>query len=109
MEAHQKLDPPVSVHCCSQIQLTIQNTDQYPGTVELELILIDTTVPINLVQSLGTLPAGSPSPGEQTLTFPIPPVTALQKFDEIKVVFHRAQLRVDKSAKIAIERFVLVP
>jgi hypothetical protein len=109
MEAHQKLDPPVSVHCCAQIQLAIQNTDQYPGTVSLELILIDATAPINLVQSLGALPAGSPSPAEQTLTFPIPPVTPLQKFDELKVVFHRAQPRNDKSAKIAINRFVLVP
>jgi hypothetical protein len=104
MEAHQKLDPPASVHCCSQIQLAIQNTDQYPGTVSLELILIDTTVPINKVQSLGTAAAGS-----QILSFRIPRVTALQKFDEIKVVFHRAQVRADKSARIAIERFVLVP
>jgi hypothetical protein len=104
MEAHQKLDPPVSVHCCTQIQLAIQNTDQYPGTVSLELILIDTTVPINKVQSLGTAAAGS-----QILSFRIPRVTALQKFDEIEVVFHRAQLRADKSARIAIERFVLVP
>ena len=104
MEAHQKLDPPASVHCCSQIQLAIQNTDQYPGTVSLELILIDTTVPINKVQSLGTAAAGS-----QILSFRIPRVTALQKFDEIKVVFHRAQVRADKSARIVIERFVLVP
>jgi hypothetical protein len=109
MEAHQKLDPPVSVHCCTQIQLAIQNTDLYPGTVSLELILIDTTVPINLVQSLGTVAAGPPSPSHQVLSFRIPPIAALQKFDEIKVVFHRAQLRADKSARIAIERFVLVP
>ena len=109
MEAHQKLDPPVSVHCCTQIQLAIQNTDLYPGTVSLELILIDTTVPINLVQSLGTVAAGPPSPSHQVLSFRIPSITALQKFDEIKVVFHRAQLRADKSARIAIERFVLLP
>jgi hypothetical protein len=109
MEAHQKLDTPVSVHCCTQIQLAIQNTDQYPGTVSLELILIDTTVAINLVQSLGAVAAGSASPAEQVLSFRIPPITALQKFDEIKVVFHRAHLRADKSARIAIERFVLVP
>ena len=109
MEAHQKLDAPVSVHCCTQIQLAIQNTDQYPGTVSLELILIDTTVAMNLVRSLGTAAAGPPSPSLQVLSFRIPPITALQKFDEIKVVFHRAQLRADKSARIAIERFVLVP
>jgi len=109
MEAHQKLDVPVSVHCCTRIQLAIQNSDQYPGTVSLELTLIDTTVAINLVQSLGTAAVGSPSLDEQILSFPIPQVTALRKFDEFKVVFRRAQLRADKSARIAIERFVLVP
>jgi hypothetical protein len=109
MEAHQKLEPPISVHCCTQIQLAIKNADQYPGTVSIELILIDTTVPINLVRSLGTIGTGLPSPSPQVLSFRIPPITDLQKFDEIKVVFHRAQLRADKSARIAIERFVLVP
>jgi hypothetical protein len=58
---------------------------------------------------LGTVAAGPPSPSHQVLSFRIPPIAALQKFDEIKVVFHRAQLRADKSARIAIERFVLVP
>jgi hypothetical protein len=53
--------------------------------------------------------AGPPSPSHQVLSFRIPPIAALQKFDEIKVVFHRAQLRADKSARIAIKRFVLVP
>jgi hypothetical protein len=109
MEAHQKLDPPVSAHCCTRIELAIQNTDQYPGTVSLELILIDTSVAINLVQSLGTASVVYPSPAGQILSFPIPPTTDLQRFDEIKVVFHRSQIRADKSARIAIKRFVLVP
>jgi hypothetical protein len=104
MEAHQKLDPPISVHCCSQIQLAIQDADPYPGTVSLELVLIDTTVPINLTQSLGSVP-----PAGQILSFRIPPVTALQKFDEIKVVFHRDRIRADKSARIAIQRLILMP
>ena len=102
MEAHQKLDLPVDIKCCSEIQLAVRNTDQYPGTISLELILIDTGFP-NLPQSLGTVPAG------QVLSFRIPPITTIWKFDEIKVVFHRAQLRADKSARIAIDRFVLVP
>jgi hypothetical protein len=96
MEAHQKLDPPVRADCCTQIQLAIRNTDQYPGTVSLELILIDTSVAINLVQSLGTASAGFPSPAEQVLSFAVPKVTALRSFAEIKVVFHRAQLRGQK-------------
>jgi len=109
MEAHQKLDPPVDIKCCTAIQLAIRNADPYPGTVSLELVLIDTTEAINLVQSLGTASAESPWASEQVLSYAIPPFTALRKFDELKVVFHRAQLRADKSARIAIERFVLAP
>ena len=108
MEAHQKLEPPVSVHCCSQIQLAVQAADQYTGTVWLELILIDTET-ADLSQSLGTAALGSPSPAVQILSFRIPPVTPLRKFDEIKVAFRRSRLRADKSARVAIERFVLVP
>jgi hypothetical protein len=109
MEAHQKLDPPVSVACCTRIDLAIRNMDPYPGTVSLELVLIDTSVAINLVQSLGRVPAGSASPAEQVLSFAVPPAAALRQFDDIKVVFHRDRIRADKSARIAIERFVLVP
>ena len=108
METHQKLDSPIDIRCCTQIQLAVQDTDPYPGTVSLELILIDAES-ASAAQSLGTAAAGPPSLAEQILSFPIPPGSALRKFDEIKVVFHRARLRADKSAKIAIERFVLVP
>ena len=104
MEAHQKLDPPVGVQCCSQIQLAIRNTDPYPGTVSIELILMDTTMPMSLGQSLGSI-----QPAGQLLTYRIPPDPAIRKFDDLKVVFHRASMRADKSAKIAIERFTLVP
>jgi hypothetical protein len=100
MDAHQKLDPPVNVQCCSQIQLVIRNTDPFPGTVSLELILLDSAIPMSL---------GSIAPAGQLLTYRIPPVPALRKFDELKVVFHRDRIRADKSAKIAIERFILVP
>ncbi|MGA2580286.1 MAG: hypothetical protein ABSH24_30175 [Bryobacteraceae bacterium] len=108
MEAHQKLDLPIDIKCCSQIQLAIQDTDQFPGTVSLELVLIDTQFR-GLPQSLGTVAAGSPSAAVQVLTFRIPPVTVVRKFDEIKVVFRRATLRADKSARISIWRFVLIP
>lgn len=109
MEARQKLDPPVSAHCCSEIHVEIQNNDPFPGTVALQLSLIDTSVPFNLVQKLGAVPVGSPSAGEQTLNFPFPAKMELEKFDEIKIVFRRDWPHIDKSARIAIERFVFVP
>ena len=107
MEARQKLDPPVAINCCRAIQLAIVDADHYPGTVSLEVILID-SASVNTAQSLGTIEVGSGSP-EQKLTFSIPATTPLRKFDELKVVFHRQAMRADKSARVAIERFVLLP
>jgi hypothetical protein len=109
MEAYQRLEPPVNAQCCTQIQLAIRDKDEHPGTVSIELILLDTTVPLNPGESLGTAPVGAPSPDEQVLSFRIPPAAAVREFNELKVVFHRDRMRADKSAKIAIDRFVLVP
>jgi hypothetical protein len=109
MEAIQRLDRPVEIRCCREIQVAVHNDDQYPGTVSLELTLIDTRVAINVSQGLGTSAVGAPTTDEQVLRFRIPRVTALRRFDEIKIAFKRARLRADRSARIAILRFVLVP
>jgi hypothetical protein len=103
MEAHQKLEHPIDLSCCVEIQIAISNADRYPATVELELILIDN----GLSQSLGKVTV--PSRSEALLSFPIPGGPAIREFNEVKVVFHRDRVRIDRSARIAIERFVLVP
>jgi hypothetical protein len=114
MEAHHKLDKAIDLRCCSKIQIAIWNADGYPGTVALELILINTEQPgrFSQSQSLGTAAVKS-SPGallvRETLEFPVPSTRVLERFDEFKVVFHRDRKRLDKSARIEIDRFVLVP
>jgi hypothetical protein len=110
MEAHQKLEHPIDLRCCSAIQMDISNRDRYPGTVSLEVVLIDSA--LDRRQSLGSAevtsrPHGEPVP--ETLTFPVPSAAAIREFNEISVVFQRAQLRIDRSARISIERFSLIP
>ncbi len=117
MEAHQKLEHAIDLRCCSGIQIAILNIDRYPGTVTLEVVLIDDAAQRS--ESLGTAevtsrPAGqrwnlSGFPAPETLEFAVPGSTALREFNEIKVVFHRASLREDRSARISIERFLLLP
>jgi len=117
MEAHQKLDHAIDLHCCRGIQIAISNIDRYPGTVTLEIVLIDSAAQRS--ESLGTAdvtskPDGRPWTGSrfpvlETLEFRIPLSTELREFNEIKVVFHRASLRMDRSARISIERFSLMP
>ena len=107
MEAHQRLDPPANPKCCRKIQAGITDTDPYPGTVSLEMILVDSAT--GATQSLGNAMPDSQTTREQILSYSIPRVTSVRKFDEIKIVFHRDSIRKDKSAKITIERFVLLP
>ena len=48
-------------------------------------------------------------PVVETLDFPVSELSATHRFDEFKIVFQRARWRTDKSARVAIERFILVP
>jgi hypothetical protein len=122
MEAHQKLETPIDIQCCSKIQLEVLNADRYPGTLTLELFLLDTEHPSAAPLSLGSAPiishpdmARDPvMPLRETLEFAVPQLSTMDKstmdqFTELRIVFHRARLRMDKSAKVSVERFVLVP
>jgi hypothetical protein len=122
MKALQKLDHPLDLECCRAIQIVISNADRYPGTIALELLLIDTQAPGQLVQSLGRRDVLSrpnvphvigldPAviPVTEVLEFPIPGSTRMRQFNGIQVLFHRTPFRIDRSARISIEHFVLVP
>jgi hypothetical protein len=119
MEAYQKVGRKLDTKCCRVIQVAISNMDQYPGTVALELVLIDTQSPGQPKQSLGRTPitsrphtnarVNSSLPATETLDFPISTGAPLHQFDVIEVIFHRDSLRVETSARIAIERFLLLP
>jgi hypothetical protein len=112
MEAHHRLEQPVELRCCRSIRVDIWNADRYPGTVALELILVDSGQPASASQRLGTAAVKS-SPGEapvrEELEFPVPATRTLERFDELTVVFHRDRTRGHRSARIEIDRFVLVP
>jgi hypothetical protein len=111
MEAHQKLDPPVDLSCCGTIRLHIWNADRYPGTLSLELSALESGASRSLgivqVQSTPLKEGDSVLPAPETLEYPIPPGSGM--CSEFSVVFRRAKERMDKSARVAIDRFVLAP
>jgi hypothetical protein len=117
MEAHQKLETPIDVSCCRAIQLEVVNADHYPGTLSLELTLLNTEDHPPQWLRLGSVPVTAwPDlshehviPVRQTLEFEVPAQSMMQQFTEFKIVFLRARLRMDKSARLAIQRFVLLP
>jgi hypothetical protein len=114
MEARHRLEQSIDIHCCREIRVEIRNGDRYSRGVMLELIL--SNGPYGRSQSLGTAQVASvpdpkadpPEPVFETLSFPMAPAPSIQRFDLFRVVFRRG-MRFDKSARIAIERFVLVP
>jgi len=111
MEAHQKLDEPLDLGCCRAVQIDIWNADRYPGTVSVELFVVDgersTSLGAQPVRSTPDLQTESVMAVPETLEFPLSAGTG--QCSEFKVVFRRDRTRDDKSARIALERFRLLP
>jgi hypothetical protein len=59
MEAHHKLDTPIDLRCCGSIRLEVANADRYPGTLELELVLLNTESRPPASLRLGSVPLTS--------------------------------------------------
>jgi hypothetical protein len=107
MEAHQNLGRLIDVDACSRIDIAIRNDDAFTGSLALELILVNTTLAGRPQQTLGGAPVSEQK--MQTLSFRIPPEPMIRQFDELTIRFPRANYRATRSAKVAIERFFLVP
>jgi hypothetical protein len=112
MEARQKLEQEIDISCCSEVRLAVLNAQAGPGTVCLELVLMEGEPPRVKQQSLGELPVRSASldssrPVEEMLRFPVRSGPFV--FDQLLVKYDRDGSRRDKSARIAIKRFILVP
>lgn len=107
MEAHQNLGRLIDVSSCSRIDIAIRNGDAFTGSLALELILVNTTLAGRPSQTLGGAPVNEQR--LQTLSFRIPPSPLIRQFDELTIRFPGANYRATRSAKVAIERFFLVP
>ena len=109
MEAHQKLEQDIDLSCCSKIQIGVSNADRYPGTVTLELLAGGFSLGKALVTSVPDLSKDPVQPVSETLDYPVPAELAGHPINQFKVQYQRLRGRTDKSCKVAIERFVLVP
>ncbi|MDR3702320.1 MAG: hypothetical protein P4L56_21915 [Candidatus Sulfopaludibacter sp.] len=109
MEAHQKLEQDIDLSCCGRIQIGVSNADRYPGTVTLELLAGGFSLGKAMVTSVPDLSKDPVQPVSETLDYAVPAELAGRPINEFKVVYQRLRGRTDKSCKVAIERFVLVP
>jgi hypothetical protein len=115
MEARQNLGFAVDPRRYSSIEIDIQNSDPFPNTVSILLKVRNTTIPGLPIQTLGmkevsTRGSSAESrPSHQTLRFRIPGTILTGTFDELTVSYYLKGARGDRSARIAIEAFRLVP
>lgn len=110
MEAHQPLDAYIDPASCAAIRLVVAGPD-LRNLLVFQLFLVDTqTFDPRGGESLGyQYVRGNPSTnGPETLTFPVPSVLRLKRFNEIKMVFRQPGV-MNKSIKIEIERMSIVP
>lgn len=107
MRAFQRLDTPIDLGCCGVIEMIVRSTDAEPELIGMEVVLSDSSVPRgNLPLGLQRLPAKTDA---ATLRFAIPAQRGIAQFDRIRVDLHLYRPRHHRSARIAIERFVLLP
>jgi hypothetical protein len=98
------------------IEILIENADPFPHTVSILLRIRNTTVPGKPTLTLGmeevSAPASSIVNGTataQVLRFRIPSAIQIGSFDELTVSYYLKGARSDRSARIAIDRFRLLP
>ena len=118
MQARQNLGTLVDLSCCSSIRIGIRNSDRYPGTVSIELVVTDTTALGRPSISLGRKLVRSTRPWmlydhrpgtSEVLEYMLPQNSRIHRFDEVMVIFWLDPDRSFAAAKMGIENFVLVP
>ena len=114
MEAKQNLGFAVDPRSYAAIEIDIQNADPFPNSVGILLKVRNTALPGKPIQSLGMENVVTPGSSEahaaiQTLRFPLPGRLPMGSFDELIVSYYLRGARSNRSARIAVERFRLVP
>jgi hypothetical protein len=115
MEARQGLDHLLDLSCCRAIGVAIANRDHNPGTISLELMVSDTRTRPDRSMSLGVEKVSawpdpkSDAPANETLEYPVPGHPLFRVVTALNVIMHRDPVRRDRSARISIDRFILVP
>jgi hypothetical protein len=116
MEAHQKLDTPIELSCCTKVEVVVLNADRHPGTIALELWLMNRALPASRYLGTAVIPSSESgrssmgsAPTEETMEFLVPADLPKSQFNEITIVVRTPPIRSRTGAQIAIRRFVLHP
>jgi hypothetical protein len=116
MEARQQLGGEVPLADCRQIQMTIANRNNRPGTISIALLLVDSSARGKPAVYLGQQPivgsepenfALEASPVSETLRYSVPERARIRRFNQIIVMFLPEKSQIDLAPEIAIRQFAL--
>ena len=107
MAEPSRFQPGQEVLAAQEARHCIADACGQASAVSLELVLADTDTGAS--QSLGLPAHVRYSSREHILRYSLAAVTRLEKFDEIRIIFHRNRLFMDRSVKVDILRFLLSP
>jgi len=113
MEAHQSLSSPFDLTAYRSIQVEVRNSDSYPGSVPLELIVSDSKQ-FRALLSLGRTEIAEKSSADRTgrvvtLAFQVPAVPRITSFDRLTFRFLPNPVRWQVSPAISIESVTMIP
>jgi len=116
MEAYQTFSDRLDLTCCSSIEVSVRDNDEFPMTIELIVSDLSsrTNFPLTPSLSLGQSKiAASGSIKKKmrgvTLNFPVPASPSLSSFNQMTFRFYPEFNRRTISPKIAIEEITLNP
>ncbi len=107
LEARQQLPMTIDPGCCSQLEMTVYNADPQPHSIKLEVVLAAGDERRARRLRLGEQRVTGM--GSVTLRYPIPASAEPLGANLIIVNYYLYMPRWNRSADLAIERFVLVP
>ncbi|HVH89084.1 MAG TPA: hypothetical protein VM912_20375, partial [Terriglobales bacterium] len=116
MEAVQNLYEPINTARLGAIKLAMFDADVFPGTVSVELVLVDAATWDHPAQSLGiqrldvsTRIENASNSHSENLSFRIPPYPRCHQFSQMRLIFTLDASRSRQAAAIAVQSFLLVP
>jgi len=128
MDAHQPLGASIPLARCREIEVEIENRDDRDGSIQMAVLLADSSdpgkselylgqqpilstqaEPVSIDSEPALKPVSGPTSAFETLQFAIPPDAKIRKFDEITVMLLSDGARALAGPKIAIRQFQIFP
>jgi hypothetical protein len=118
MEANQNLATAIRTSRCREVQVAIENRDNWPGRIAIGVVLTDSASAGKPTLYLGQRPVVSSlpdhftqktAPVEETLRFPLPSRPAMRRFDEITLIVVTEVGHTETGARIAVQQLEFLP